>query len=55
MLIIYDLKNYLERSDENRKYLRELERICVLKAIPRGNQILFLNISLYDLLQQNSN
>ena len=37
------------------KYLRELERISILKAIPKGNQILFLNISLYDLLKQDSN
>lgn len=36
------------------KYLRELERIGVLKAVPRGNQILFLNIRLYDLLKQDS-
>jgi Fic family protein len=36
------------------KYLRALERIGVLKAIPRGNQILFLNISLYDLLKHDS-
>lgn len=33
------------------KYLRELERIDVLKAVPRGKQILFLNIRLYDLLK----
>ncbi len=37
------------------KYLRELERIGLLKAIPKGNQILFLNISLYDLLKQDFN
>lgn len=36
------------------KYLRELERIGVLKAIPKGNQILFLNINLYDLLKHDS-
>ena len=35
------------------KYLRELERIGVLKAVPKGNQILFLNRSLYDLLKQD--
>ena len=36
------------------KYLRELERIGILKAVPRGNQILFLNVRLYDLLKQDS-
>ena len=33
------------------KYLRELEKIGILKAVPKGNQILFLNIGLYDLLK----
>ena len=36
------------------KYLRELEKIGILNAIPKGNQILFLNIGLYDLLKQVS-
>jgi len=36
------------------KYLRALEHNGILKAIPRGNQVLFLNISLYDLLKQDS-
>ena len=36
------------------KYLRELERIGILKSLPKGNQILFLNINLYDLLRQDS-
>jgi Fic family protein len=36
------------------KYLRELERIDVLKSVPRGNQVLFLNVKLYDLLIQDS-
>lgn len=36
------------------KYLRELERIEVLKSVPRGNQVLFLNVKLYDLLIQDS-
>jgi Fic family protein len=35
------------------KYLREFERIGVLKAVPKGNQILFLNKRLYDLLRQD--
>ena len=35
------------------KYLRELERIGVLSAVPKGNQILFLNRGLYDLLKQD--
>jgi Fic family protein len=35
------------------KYLRELERIGILKAIPKGNQVLFLNINLYNLLKQD--
>ncbi len=35
------------------KYLRELERIGVLKSVPKGNQILFLNEGLYDLLKQD--
>ena len=34
------------------KYLRELERIGVLASVPKGNQVLFLNQSLYDLLKQ---
>lgn len=36
------------------KYLRELERIGILKSIPKGNQVLFLNVNLYDLLKQDS-
>ncbi len=36
------------------KYLRELERIGVLKSVPKGNQILFLNTRLYDLLKQDA-
>ena len=36
------------------KYLRELEKIEVLKAVPRGNQVLFLNVKLYELLKQDS-
>ena len=35
------------------KYLRELERIGVLKAVPRGNQVLFVNLRLYELLKQD--
>ncbi len=34
------------------KNLRKLESIGLLKAVPRGNQILFLNIRLNELLQQ---
>ncbi|MDN5200943.1 Fic/DOC family N-terminal domain-containing protein [Fulvivirgaceae bacterium BMA10] len=36
------------------KYLRQLERIGLLKAVPSGNQVLFLNIKLYELLKQDS-
>jgi len=36
------------------KYLRELEQVGILKAIPKGNQVLFLNINLYNLLKQDS-
>ena len=35
------------------KYLRELEKIDILAAVPKGNQILFLNKNLYDLLKQD--
>ena len=35
------------------KTLRKLEAIGVLKAVPRGNQILFLNLKLYALLKQD--
>ena len=36
------------------KYLRELERIGILRAVPTGNQVLFLNIRLYELLKYDS-
>jgi len=35
------------------KYLRELERIGILISVQRGNQILFLNLKLYDLLKKD--
>jgi len=37
------------------KNLRKLESIGILKAVPRGTQVLFLNVKLYALLKQDIN
>jgi len=46
-------KNMYERRTAM-KYLRKLKGIGVLKEVKRGNQVLFLNIKLYHLLQRES-